>query len=117
MNESPELYKIIGKRLKQRREEAEMTQGELAEAIGLLRTSIANIEAGRQKAPVHVLYLLCNELGIELASVIPTSAEVEGSAGDDIVSVMREEFPVAGGCLQRMLERLDQKGGRAGLPR
>src|SRR5215218_9411231 len=72
------LYKIVGERLKQRRLEAKVTQARLAEAVGVLRTSVTNIEAGRQKPPLHLLYKMCVELGVEISSVVPTVEEVTG---------------------------------------
>jgi transcriptional regulator with XRE-family HTH domain len=100
MSDISKLYKIIGRRLKQRRKELGMTQSELAETIGHLRTSVANIEAGRQKAPLHVLFTLSNELGIELASIIPTNAEVEGSTGSTEVIPWKERYPLTAACVQ-----------------
>jgi len=70
------LYKIIGERIRKRRLDAGLSQAELAEASGHLRTSITNIEAGRQKAPLHVLYELCGLLGIEPISIFPLREEV-----------------------------------------
>lgn len=72
------LYGIIGERLKQRRLEANVTQAQLAEAAGVLRTSITNIEAGRQKPPLHLLYRMCMALDVEVSSVVPTNEEVAG---------------------------------------
>jgi DNA-binding XRE family transcriptional regulator len=53
-----------------------MTQEELATAIGMLRTSIVNIEAGRQKPPLHVLYQICSQLGAEPSAMMPALSEV-----------------------------------------
>lgn len=70
------LYQRIGERIKEWRSEAKLTQGQLAEAVGVLRTSITNIEAGRQKAPLHVLYELCTVLGAEVTELLPSRADV-----------------------------------------
>jgi transcriptional regulator with XRE-family HTH domain len=53
-----------------------MTQVQVAEAAGILRTSVANFEAGRQKAPLHVLYALCQGLGVEVRDILPTRDEL-----------------------------------------
>ena len=39
------LYNLIGTNIKQHRRKADMTQEQLADAVGVLRTSITNIEA------------------------------------------------------------------------
>lgn len=74
------LYRIIGERLKQRRFESGVTQAQLAEATGVMRTSITNIEAGRQKPPLHLLYKLCMALDMEVSSFVPVNEEVVGSS-------------------------------------
>lgn len=78
------LYKKIGERIRDRRTKAKLTQGQLADAIGVLRTSITNIEAGRQKAPLHVLYELCTVLGAEMTEILPTGSEVVQDNGMSI---------------------------------
>ncbi len=70
------LYRLLGERLKRRREEMHISQGQLAEKIKVLRTSVTNIEAGRQRPPLHLLYDLCDVLGIEVASILPAGAEL-----------------------------------------
>ena len=42
------LYKEFGQRLRKAREDAQLTQKEVADRVGLKRTSITNIERGRQ---------------------------------------------------------------------
>ena len=66
------LYRHIGIAVRQRRETLGMTQVQLASAIGLLRTSIVNLEAGRQRVPLHTLYPICAALGIEVTDVLPS---------------------------------------------
>jgi transcriptional regulator with XRE-family HTH domain len=70
------LYELIGARLKRRRVERESTQAWLAERVGMLRTSITNIEKGRQKPPLHVIYALCDALDVDPFEILPTLEEV-----------------------------------------
>jgi transcriptional regulator with XRE-family HTH domain len=70
------LYRAVGARLRERRVALGMTQAELAQASGILRTSITNIEAGRQKAPLHVLYSICSALNVVTAAILPANADV-----------------------------------------
>ncbi len=72
------LYQQIGERLKDQRLKLGLTQAQLAEKIGeMRRTSITNIEAGRQHPPLHVIYDLCQVLGLDIVNVLPTIAELE----------------------------------------
>src|SRR5258708_14357179 len=70
------LYHLIGENVKRQRVKVDITQAQLADAVGVLRTSIANIEAGRQKLPLHLLYRLCMELGVEVVDILPGNAMV-----------------------------------------
>lgn len=49
-------YKNLGKKIKQFRLKLNLTQQDLGDLVGLTRTSIVNIEAGRQKILFHTLY-------------------------------------------------------------
>lgn len=70
------LYRHLGGRIRAQRLSVNMTQEELATSIGMLRTSIVNIEAGRQKPPLHVLYQICSQLGAEPSAMMPALSEV-----------------------------------------
>ena len=54
MQES-ELYSRFGQRVRQHRERLDLNQAEIGRASGLSRASIANIETGRQRIPIHHL--------------------------------------------------------------
>jgi transcriptional regulator with XRE-family HTH domain len=45
------------------RYEQSLTQGELADAIGLARTSVTNIEQGRQRISVENMFAIFDALG------------------------------------------------------
>lgn len=65
------FYKHIGLTLRAARESLGMTQGELANVVGLSRTSLTNIELGRQRILVDQLAELANALHISVSSLIP----------------------------------------------
>lgn len=66
-----QLYKEIGRTLRQRREKAGLTQGDVATRVGLSRTSITNIEQGRQHVTLHVLYALADAIGSKPSDLLP----------------------------------------------
>ena len=70
------LYKFIGKRLQAKRAHLGMTQSELAQQVKLSRTSIANIEAGNQNAPLHVIYEIALSLGLKSSELFPSLEEI-----------------------------------------
>ncbi len=77
-NVDDELYHMIGNNVRGARERTlpRLSQESLAKKVGLTRASIVNIEAGRQRAPIHTLWHLAESLGVELASLIPRSADL-----------------------------------------
>src|SRR5712692_8889437 len=48
-----------------------LSQDALAKRVGLSRTSVTNIEKGRQQLPLHMLYSFADALGVEPASLLP----------------------------------------------
>ena len=66
-------YTETGRRIKVARNEANLTQEELAESAGLKRSSITHIERGTQKTPVYTLYLLSNVLGKPFSELLPNT--------------------------------------------
>lgn len=68
------IYSEIGGLIRQRRKQLKLTQEKLAPLVDLSRTSLANIEAGRQKVLVHQLYAFASALGMEPADLLPRSA-------------------------------------------
>lgn len=66
-----DFYEDFGRRVRTVRSDAGMTQAELAAEIGLSRASVANLEAGRQRVPFHVLYGIARVLAVEPAQLMP----------------------------------------------
>lgn len=80
MNESEAdaLYRAIGERVKAARDRqpVKLSQAALAEKLGVSRASIVNIEAGRQHAPLYLLWQIAQQLDTEVVSLIPTRADL-----------------------------------------
>lgn len=73
------FYAEVGRRIREARmpEAAggrRVSQNELAQAANLTRTSIANIERGRQKVLLHTLVAFAETLSVEPGSLIPRLA-------------------------------------------
>jgi transcriptional regulator with XRE-family HTH domain len=65
------LYREIGQNIRAIRDKRKMTQEQLADGVGLQRTSVTNIEAGRQKMLVDTLVLIAAQLGVDPGSLLP----------------------------------------------
>ena|SRR2546428_8114211 len=71
MSRSLSIYQQLGKRLQELRRKKRLTQSRLAELVALNRTSITNIEKGRQKILVHTLCDLAEALGVHPNQLLP----------------------------------------------
>jgi transcriptional regulator with XRE-family HTH domain len=68
------IYEALGKAIRKRREALEMTQGQLAERVGLSRASVTNIELGRQSVLVDQLYEFAEALQVKPAELMPAGS-------------------------------------------
>jgi len=76
------FYGDFGIRLRQARNRARLTQETLARRIGLTRTSVSNIESGRQRIPLHTLIQFASALGVKPASLLPRAAPRRAQEAD-----------------------------------
>jgi transcriptional regulator with XRE-family HTH domain len=71
------LAKIIAANLIRLRADREMTQLDVANAIGMLRPNYARIEGGKRLPAVDVLYRLSDALGVSADEFrLPTPAQI-----------------------------------------
>lgn len=81
MDDHQALYEEVGRRIREarKRREPPLTQEALGEMVSLTRTSITNVEKGRQKFLLHTLVDIAAALQVEPASLLPQSnAESDG---------------------------------------
>lgn len=65
------LYEEFGRDLRKARRKRGLTQQQLGDRIGLSRTSITNMEKGRQQITLHQLYFISSALGCKLDDLLP----------------------------------------------
>lgn len=70
----------FGLRLARLRQDVELTQQDLAKRVGLSRTSVTNIEKGRQQVTLETLYRLAGALGKPPEELLPSRDEVRPGA-------------------------------------
>ena len=97
--EQSELYSQFGQLVRRHRERLGLNQAEIGQAIGLTRASIANIETGRQRIPLHHLYSLARALKVDVHALLPTAGGASIVAEREIQSSVelsaREQDDVA----------------------
>lgn len=75
--EKKRLYRNLGAQIRDCRQDASLSQEKLGEEVGLSRSSIVNIEKGRQRPPLHTLWGIAEALDVPLEDLIPTEEEVK----------------------------------------
>ncbi len=75
------LYAEVGRRVRTAREAADLTQEDLARRASLKRTTVTNIEKGRQGVLLHTLVELAAALEIKPIELVPASVP---HAGPDV---------------------------------
>lgn len=72
MRRDPEsLYSEVGRRIAAERNSKKITQARLGAIVSLTRTSITNIEKGRQKVLLHTLFDIAEALGVAPMELLP----------------------------------------------
>ena len=94
MKDRENFYKQVGEKIRNRRGK-NLSQEALASAVGLTRTSISNIESGRQKLLLHTFFDIAEVLNVEAASLLPARPEPVG--------------PVAAETLAQLTKNADER--------
>ncbi len=71
------IYLKVGQKIREIRTVKRISQEELSRSVGLTRTSIVNIEHGRQKIMLHTLYAVADALGITVAQLLPSADQAD----------------------------------------
>lgn len=74
------MYSQLGKRIKQQRVQARMTQEKLAEEAGISLSFLGHIERGTRKASLDTVVKICNALKVSPNLLLRDSLE------DDLIS-------------------------------
>jgi transcriptional regulator with XRE-family HTH domain len=95
MADFDDLYGEVGRRLRQARVTQGLSQERLAQQLGISRASVVNIEAGRQRAPLNLLWQFSETLATDLSLLIPRREELspiakESALGPVMVKQIRE---------------------------
>lgn len=65
----PDLYTILGRRLKQERSARHLTQQELADAVGTDTAHLSRIESGKAVPSINMVKKLADALGVPIAAL------------------------------------------------
>lgn len=87
-----QFYKEVGARVREARKRANnMTQKALAMTVGLTRTSLTNIEKGRQKMLLHTFTDIAIALGVDVADLLPRNEKILTGLEDRVLASLLPE--------------------------
>lgn len=115
------VYADVGARIARARRAMGLSQKKLADAVHVTRTSIVNVEAGRQRAPLHLLWQIAAVLGVEVAELVPTRADLAAVSAplqlDATVVALIEQAAANDDSTKRLLvEFIQQAKSKLTLP-
>ncbi|MGI4831287.1 MAG: helix-turn-helix domain-containing protein [Janthinobacterium lividum] len=90
--ETQGLYRQLGASIARERRKKGLSQEVLAAKLQLTRTSVTNIENGRQHVQIHTLYAVANVFGISLADLLPTAAVLQEMKASRRMSITNEQW-------------------------
>lgn len=96
------LYSELGKKIAQHRLKRGWTQDRLAQAVRLGRTSIVNIEAGKQRPPLHLIWELADHLEATVEDLLPNASLVY--SGRDTEALIQEAQKQSSGSLDSIAD-------------
>lgn len=108
------LYRHIGRRIQQFRTERHLSQDELARMVGISRTSVVNIEKGRQRLPIHTLWEIAGALHVDPHALLPGAEAATHATALSAVQTLEDVPPEAQPWLT---EIIGQPGGANGTPK
>ncbi len=75
--EEDEFYKELGALIAKKRVEKDITQENLAfhPKVNIGRSSVANIERGQQRTPIHVLMNIADAIGVCIIDILPDRSQ------------------------------------------
>ena len=85
-----EFYRQLGESIRKLRKKRKLSQETLAKMVGLTRTSLTNIENGRQHPPLHTFCEIVDQLQVEFSELLPRvlpstgSIDIEALAGSQV---------------------------------
>lgn len=89
MNDREDFYKQLGQKIRNHRGKS-LSQEAIASAVGLTRTSISNIEAGRQKLLLHTFVDIANALNVEITKLLPERPAATESISAEMLATLAD---------------------------
>jgi transcriptional regulator with XRE-family HTH domain len=93
MVDSENFYAGLGQRIREERIRHGLTQKDLADKVDLTRTSVTNIELGRQKLLVHTLVEIAEALDLVPGALLPQDSPQDQDSGEESLENALQKRP------------------------
>ena len=105
MAENQAFYKELGSQIRKARNKALLTQESLAEKVSLTRTTVTNIEKGRQQLLVHTLVDIAKVLNVSIELLLPVQ---QSTSIDDLINNEAVDSPQTQEFIKRIYDMADR---------
>lgn len=109
MTEQQAFYREMGQRIRAAREKSHLTQEALASMVSLTRTSVTNIEKGRQQLLVHTLVEIAKALKVSLESLLPETQSLYVEELDELDELLKDRSPQEREWIKATLDTVTRK--------
>jgi transcriptional regulator with XRE-family HTH domain len=82
-----DLRRLFGEQLRELREQADLTQTQLAMASSMSRPTLVNIELGRQGVSLEQLYALAGGLKLKPENLLPSGIEQRTQVAEELAKM------------------------------
>lgn len=107
------FYADLGRNIRDARVRTGSTQAQIGSRVAMTRSSIANIEAGRQRVPVHILSLIAAVLDVPADSLIsPDLLTHESSGFEGLAERLENEDPSTRDFVEGAIAQLGLRSGK-----
>lgn len=98
------LYKLLGAKIKELRLNRGFNQEDFAKLLNLTRASIVNIEQGRQRVSIHLLYDICKIANVSIKDILPDIQRDDNTKLSSIWKKKIESAPIGDKIRDQRLE-------------
>jgi transcriptional regulator with XRE-family HTH domain len=90
-SEQKAFYEALGANIRKRRTELKLSQDALARSVGLTRTSLTNIENGRQHPPLFTFCEILDQMKIDASALLPRRSATRETNANAVKAIIAEQ--------------------------
>jgi transcriptional regulator with XRE-family HTH domain len=88
------FYKQIGTNIRKCRARLNLSQNALGKLVGMTRTSLTNIESGRQHPPLHTFCEIAEQLKVDVLELLPKPL-ISAESDSQVKAMVRQQIHAA----------------------